>query len=243
MIDRLTKQWGGLTRGLVFSPGIRVSIWMFLGLLVLVGCSTITVGPCGKAAVDFASKEEHRSMVIHPRGCYAAWAQEASPFEAERLALLHCTEAHPDSDGECKVVTTDGLICPRSLASWIKAHSENKGVSPATISDMQCKYKAAFEAKSPPGTRPPPVDVRASIARKDVVDFFTLGDFDIGSSETLAYGRTPDSKANWLVTEALHFITKKDRKFTCILRASSGWDPTKHFETVYKVEAVGCFEI
>ena len=133
---------GGFTRGLVLSPAMRISNLVLLALLVLAGCSTITVGPCGPTAAHFSVKDEHKSMVIHPLGCYSSWAQEAPAFEAERLALLRCSDTHPDSDGDCKVVATDGSICPRKLESWIKEQSQNKGVPqkrPAVGSASICR--------------------------------------------------------------------------------------------------------
>lgn len=218
---------------------MRARVVLLLAL-ILAGCSAVTVGKCGPAT-EFLSMEEHRSMVIHPRGCYVAWDQPESPFEAERRALLLCSEMNPDSDTDCAVVATDDFVCPRNLKSWIRQQVENKRAAKTT--PMQCGSGRAFETKGEPGTKPHPVDVPVHMVTKDAAAFFGLRDDDLLASDRIVFGRTRDSKSNWVVTEALHFVDHEGGKKTCIFKVSNRWDPTtKYFDTVYRVEFIGCFD-
>jgi len=214
---------------------------MLLAVLLLAGCSTITVGSCAGPGAGFEAKEQHRSMVIHPSGCYLSWAQETSPAEAERLALLHCSEANPDSDASCKIIATDRSICPRGLTSWIQERLQNEDARETIRSEEQCEYGPALEFESAKGKKPHPVHTRDSVALKQVVDHFNLGDFDVARSARIVFGRAPESKGNWVLREALHFVTQKDGTRTCILRVSNEQDPHQFFATLFKIQLLGCY--
>jgi len=78
---------------------------------------------------------------------------------------------------------------------------------------------------------------------KQASAFFGLRDDALLASDRIVFGRTRDSKSNWVVTEALHFVKSEDGKKACVFKVSSRWDPaTRYFDTVYKVELLGCFD-
>jgi len=219
----------------------RLIVLLFT-VLCLAGCSAVTVGQCGPKVADFLSRNEHRSLVIHPQGCYVAWDQAPSPFEAERRGLLFCSETNPDSDSQCRVVATDHFLCSVTLKDWIQERRE-KEESVAAASQRKCDFGPPFEVRSAPGTEPPAVDATADTVINDALTAFGLTDYDPSSSQTILFGPAPESKSNWLVNEALKFIVHKDGKKTCVFRVAGGWDPRfKHFDTLFTVQLLGCFE-
>jgi len=231
--------------------GTRI-VWL-LALLVL-GCSGTPggkVAKCEPAFTDFWSEEEHRAMAIHPRGCYASWDEPLSNLEAQRRALLLCSEANPDSDGRCVVIATDDQVCPTSLETWVKTQGglhvrlTRKQLRNTIIGEgeEQCELGPAVEIKSPPGTEPPPVDSLDNVATKEVAAFFGLDDYDLGSSDFVTY-RALYHLSGGFAAEALHFVERRDGKQTCILRAFSQWDPrNRELDTLFTVRLLGCFEM
>lgn len=217
---------------------IMSRLFVLPALICLVGCSAVTVGKCGPTVLDFFSRKQHRAMVIHPQGCYESWQQTPSPLEAERRALLLCSETHPDSDSQCRVVVTDGSLCPVTLQAWIE---ERAAGTPR--SERECELGPPFVVNSPPGSEPPSVVDPDQPVITEALAAFGLEDYHTSSERTIVFGRSPESKSNWNVTEALQFVSQKDGRRTCALRVFSGWDPKfEYFETVFTVNLVGCFE-
>jgi len=177
-------------------------------------------------------------MVIHPQGCYLSWDQALSPLEAERRALLFCSETNPDSDARCRVVATDSSLCPITLQDWLQERAVE------TIrDDRKCELGPPFVVKSAAGTEPPSVEDAGNPVITEALEAFGLEGYDPSSGHTIVFGRASETKSNWSAIEALKFVSQKDGNRTCALRLSSGWDPKfKYFETVFSVHLVGCFE-
>jgi hypothetical protein len=219
------------------------SFALFFMVLIVTRCSAVTVGKCDSSVKDFLSKSPHRAIVMHPQGCYMSWDESPSPLEAERRALLFCSKANPDSDNSCTVVATDNSICPLSLKNWVQERRETDKVPEEILKERQCQFGSAFEVKSAPGTKPPPVGTGADALLIRALAALGLNDYEPESRVQIVFGRSPASKSNWIVTEALDFVKPKSGKKTCALRVSSGWDPRlKYFDTVFRVQLIGCFE-
>lgn len=215
---------------------------LLLTILGLVGCAAVTVDRCGPDVADFLLRKEHRSLVIHPQGCYIAWDQTRSPFEAERRALLLCSENNPESDAECRVVATDNFLCPLTLEDWISERRQADAVSDVIMSRRKCAFSPPFEVKSAPGTAPPALDASGNPAIGEALTAFGLDDYEPDSGSTIVFGRAPETRSNWIVHEGLRFVTQKDGERTCLLRLANGSDPRfGHFDTVFAVQLVGCF--
>lgn len=215
---------------------------LLLTNLCLAGCSAVTVGTCGSEVADFLLRKEHRSLVIHPQGCYFAWDQTRSPFEAERRALLLCSENNRESDAECRVVATDDFLCPLTLEDWIEERRQADAALDVIMAQRKCAFGPPFEVKSAPGTEPPALDAAGNPAITEALTAFGLEDYEPDSGGTIVFGRAPETRSNWIVHEGLRFVTQKNGERACILRLANGWDPRfGHFDTVFAVQLVGCF--
>jgi hypothetical protein len=172
-----------------------------------------------------------------------SWDQPPSAFEAERRALLLCSKTNPDSDNSCAVVATDNSICPLSLENWARERRETDKGPEKILRERQCQFGPAFEVTSAPGTKPPPVGAGADTVITRALTALSLRDYEPDSRVQILFGRSPQSKSNWIINQALDFVKQKSGKKTCVLRVSSGWDPKlKYFDTVFRVQLIGCFD-
>lgn len=217
--------------------------------LLLGGCSrTSHVARCESEVVDVWSREQHRAVAIHPRGCYAAWNEPWSNIEAQRRALLLCSQANPDSDAGCTIIVTDNHVCPISLKAWAKEHSrlDREPVRNTPYlgeTEERCELGPAVEVRSAPGTEPPAVDSLTNVATHDVATFFGLEDYDLNSSDFVTQDPLYHVSRGF-TAEALHFVERRDGKSMCILRAFSQWDPRNvQLDTLFTVRLLGCFEM